>query len=166
MSNQPSSRNYLQAEAVDFRSPVSESMLKTFAGTANWLLDKDTTNDTVTFPNIASTISTLTGRVNNSVSFATSSKTQVGFTVGGTNTIPITTNSHEIKIIQATFNPFFPTPADSPQMGTVLVSSVSGTWLGWAQSGSLFFLFPSSSIVFTNATSTYMEYVTITFNNV
>jgi len=68
MSNQPSSRNYLQSEAVDFRSPVSESMLKTFAGTANWLLDKDTTND-ATIAAIQAAASVLTGRVNSAVSF-------------------------------------------------------------------------------------------------
>lgn len=69
MSNQPSSRNYLQAEAVDFRSPVSESVLKIFAGTQNWLLDKDTIND-ATIAGILSAASTLTSRVNNAVSWS------------------------------------------------------------------------------------------------
>lgn len=69
MSNQPSARNYLQAEAVDFRSPVSESMLKTFAGTQNWLLDKDSSNDG-TIAAIQAAASVLTGRVNNAVSFS------------------------------------------------------------------------------------------------
>lgn len=64
MTDQTSVKQKIQTEAVDFRSPVSESIMKILAGSVNWCIDEDTNQDSE-ISSMQSQINTLISRVNN-----------------------------------------------------------------------------------------------------
>lgn len=161
MSDQPSSRNYIQAESVDFRSPVSESMLKTFAGTTNWLLDKDTSNDIAIGAN-TSNISTLTGRVNNAVGFSASSVSQTSYGFDS-NPRSFTYNGSSHNLIFVRFSQGSSTDMSESGNNQYIRLGQTSTPFGpiWS-----YVLPPTASLTITFTGTLVVELLSIAWNNV
>ena len=115
MTDQPSVKQKMQTEALDFRSPLSEALMKTMGGSMNYILDKDDAQD--------ASIASILSRISHAVGITQTVINQ--YDIGGVN-FSIGPNEFMIGIIWNTDsgNPLYET---SPSVNWLSIADLSAS---------------------------------------